>query len=62
MAMVLAAMTDIKRRQVRFAAQIFLHDNPKFAKSMSPRIMAVSLHGDPPVVDGVILDDDITFQ
>lgn len=58
----LAAMTDIKRRQVRFAAQIFLHDNPKFAKSMSPRIMVVSLHGDPPVVDGVILDDDITFQ
>lgn len=58
----LAAMTDTKRRQVRFAAQIFLHDNPKFAKSMSPRIMVVSLHGDPPVVDGAILDDDITFQ
>lgn len=52
-----SAITPKKLDQMKFAAKVYLHDNPRIADKYNPQLMAVSLHGRPAVVDDVIIID-----
>lgn len=51
----LAAITKEKLRQMRFAAQVYMHDVYHDAASEQARLAAIALEGDPPVVKDFIL-------
>lgn len=48
------AITARKQKQMRFAAEIYMHDHPETNRGYSPALLAVSLSGRSPAVDQLI--------